>query len=177
MSIVKKWAGCVMAFIAGVLGLAMSASSGMVIKTPLGSSTTKAYKVITESELMDTAKLLGVKSEFVLMKAFAIITLIIAVLLIAYSIVALLQNLNVIKSSHIAFDIAGWVLVGLFVISTIALLVSSNGYATAIEDSVIAAASGIKSVKVGLYQPFMLVVSIIAAIVTGIFAFLKRKDA
>ena len=171
MSIVKKWTGCVMAFMAGVLGLAMSASSGMVIKTPLGSSTTKAYKVITESELMDTAKLLGVKSEFVLMKAFSIITLIIAVLLIAYSIVALLQNLNVIKSSHIAFDIAGWVLVGLFVISTIALLVSSNGYAGAMEKV------GIPSVKVGLYQPFMLVVSIIAAIVTGIFAFLKRKDA
>ena len=192
MSIVKKWAGCVMSFIAGVLGLALSSCSGMkvVVKTPVGSETTvtKAFKVITDSDLLDQAKAAGLKSEFVMMKVFAIITLIVSVLLIVYSVVALLQNLNVIKSSHIAFDIAGWVLVGLFLVAIIGLVISSNDYGSEIasvtekglEATYAAMGQPINitvNAKLGAYQITMLVVSIVTAIVTGVFAFLKRKSA
>lgn len=193
MSILKKWAGCVMSFIAGVLGLALSATTGMKVvtevvgnKIPDASKTVKAFKVITDSNLYDEAKLAGNGTEFVWLKIFAILTLIISILLIVYSIISLLQNVNVIKSTHIAFDIVGWALVGLFLIATIGLLISSNVYANVTETSTIASVMNLlgvpKSVisckaSVGVYQPVMLVVSIITAIVTGVFSFLKKKDA
>ena len=48
MSIVKKWTSCVVSFIAGVLGLALSACSGMVVKIDAlkVKETTKAFTLI-----------------------------------------------------------------------------------------------------------------------------------
>ena len=209
MNFLKKWMGCIISFVAGVCGLALSACTGMRLTSivssdampALNSSTSKivkAFKVITDSELYTQAKDLGVTTEFVWLKVFAIITLIISILLIVYSIVLLLKNLNVIKSSHIAFDIVGIVLVLLFVISTIGLMITTNVYANAIESATIdaltagytlklvamgqpaTAISAIKfnvTAKMGVYQPIMLTISIIALILTSTFAFLKRKDA
>ena len=86
MSFVKKWISTIMAFVAGICGLALSACSGMVASgyidmTALGAkketidSITKGFKVLTDSDLYTEAKELGIGSEFMLMKAFAIITM------------------------------------------------------------------------------------------------------
>ena len=203
MSIVKKWAYCVITFIAGVLGLALSATTGMKVVTTIDGSAigqtidgsskiVKAFKVLTDSDLMEQAKALDIKSEFVTMKVFAIITLVLSILLIVYAVIALLQNLNVIKSNHIAFDIVAITLVVLFLVATIGLLVSSNAYAGALEKATETIIIPLKlsatelapyisvlkwnaTASVGVYQPFMLVVSIITAIVTGTFTILNRK--
>ena len=209
MGFVKKWIGCILSFVAGVLALSLSACSGMILKgsidlTSLGMGSesvnemTKAFKVITDSSLYSDAKSFNLGTEFMTMKVFAIITLVIAVLLIIYSIFLLLKNLNVIKSNSKIFDIFGWSLAGLFLISTIALLVSSNVFANGVADFIVKTTqeelqalaqmpgvtpemiAGIKldfSGKVGLYQPFMLATSIVLALVTAVFAFIKRKDA
>jgi len=89
MSIVKKWTSCVVSFIAGVLGLALSACSGMVVKIDAlkVKETTKAFKVITDADLYKDAKTAGTGTEFLWLKVFAIITLIISILLIVYAIV------------------------------------------------------------------------------------------
>jgi len=173
MSILKKWAGCVMTFIAGVLGLALSATTGMKTTTIIGSSTTKAHKVITDSELMDMAEVLKIDGEFIIMKAFAIITLIISALLIVYSIISLLQNLKIIKTKSNAINFIGLALVVLLLVATIGLLIASNNYASAMEDAM--KIMGVTKVGIGVYQPVMLAVSIITLIVTSMFSFLKKK--
>lgn len=205
MSFVKKWMSCIISFVAGVCGLALSACSGMVAsgmvdasalgmgKNPVD-STTKAFKVLTDGNLYKEAKELKLGSEFMLMKVFAIITLVISILLIIYAIVMLLKNINVIKYDSKIFDLVGIVLVALLLIATIGLLITSNNYANAMEDATISglkamyllggvpetALSSIKfdiNVKVGVYQPVMLVISIITAIVVSTFTFIKRKDS
>ncbi|MBQ8522855.1 MAG: hypothetical protein IJ458_04295 [Clostridia bacterium] len=198
MNFVKKWISTIISFVAGVCGLALSACTGMVASGTLDASalgmgketidsTTKAFKVLTDGDLYTEAKAAGIGSEFMTMKVFAIITLVISVLLIVYAIVMLLKNLNVIKCESKIFDIVGISLFALLLIATIGLLISSNGYASAMEDAVISAAkasvpqqylSQVKidvNVKVGVYQPIMLAISIISALVVGTFTFLKLK--
>lgn len=210
MNFVKKWIGCIISFVAGVCGLALSACTGMVASGKIDASaitgtvgadysmtipesTTKAFKVLTDADLYDQAKLAGIGTEFMVMKVFAIITLIVSVLLIAYAIVLLLKNLNVIKFDSKIFDIVGIVLAGLFLIATIGLFVSSNSYANAMQDVTIDSikamymAQGIPAtlipqikfnvdVALGVYQPTMLVISIITAIVVVTFTFINRKQ-
>lgn len=205
MSFVKKWISTIVSFVAGVCGLALSACTGMVAsgmvdasalgmgKTPVD-TTTKAFKVLTDGNLYKEAKELNIGTEFMLMKVFAIITLVISILLIIYAIVMLLKNVNVIKCDSKIFDIVGIVLFALLLIATIGLLITSNNYANAMEDATISgikamyllggvpetALSSIKfdiNIKVGVYQPVMLVISIITAIVVSTFTFIKRKDA
>ena len=135
--------------------------------------------------MYEDAKVYGLKSEFIWMKVFAVITLAIAVLLIIYSIVILLKNLNVIKNKNIAFNIIGGSLSALLLIATIGLLVTSNIYANGVVDFIISGltAQGLPanlidmSGKAGLYQPFMLATSIILAVITAVFAIIKRKDS
>lgn len=200
MSFVKKWLGCIISFIAGVCGLALSACTGMVVKVTTSNETisaglkamgidsynTKAFKVLTDNDLYTQAKELGLKTEFVWMKIFAIITLVIAVLLIIWSIVLLLKNLNVIKSTSKVFDITTIVLVTLFLIATIGLLIASNSYASGAEkiavDSlklVLGESASLVSynVKVGAYQPTMLIISIITFVATCVPTFIKTKEA
>lgn len=204
MDFLKKWIGCIVSFIAGVCGLALSATVGMKSyamidataigrdKTIITDEVTKAFKVLTDKDLYTKSKQLGTGDEFMTMKVFAIITLVISVLLIAYAIVMLLKNLNVIKFESRIFDIVGICLFALLLVATIGLLVSSNAYAGAMEDSLVAimkkATASVpaeylpkvvmeSSVKIGFYQPAMLVISIISTLVFGIFTFLKRKSA
>ncbi len=185
MSIVKKWAGCVVSFLAGVLALALSACSGMVAtySAPVvgeNSTITKAFKVITDSKLLDDAKLYGAESKFMVMKVFSIIMLVIAVLLLVYSIVMLLKNVNVIKAESKIFAIVGLVLAALFLVSTIGVLVSSYVYAAAVESAIpglvsaqsmgmILATMVEASVKIGVYQPIMLVVGVVTAATVAAF--------
>ena len=200
MSFVKKWISTIVSFVAGVCGLALSACSGMVASGMVDASalgmgknpvdtTTKAFKVLTDGDLYTEAKALDIGGKFMTMKVFAIITLVISILLIVYSIVMLLKNLNVIKCESKIFDIVGLVLVGLFLISVIGLFISSNAYANAMEDALVsnlkasfpeAYLSQIKislNVKLGVYQPVMLAIAIISAIAVSAFTFIKRKDA
>lgn len=191
MDFLKKWMACIVSFVAGVCGLALSACSGMVTKitydAALGmdatSDITKAFKVLTDSDLYTQAKEFGLGSEFMTMKVFAIITLVVSVLLIAYALVMLLKNLNVIKCDSRIFDIVGISLFVLLLVATIGLLVSSNSYANAMEDAVnkmmAVAYSGMATAKfsLGVYQPIMLVVSIIGALAYGTFTFLNMKKA
>jgi len=207
MGFVKKWISTIVSFVAGVCGLALSACSGMVVyamvdstalgagKTTLVDSTTKAFKVLTDGDLYTQAKEFGIGAKFMWMKAFAIITLIISILLIIYAIVMLLKNLNVIKFESKLFDIAGLVLGGLFLIATIGLLITSNIYANAMQDALLDLAKAgtllqlggneallakVKfdvSVNLGVYQPTMLVIAIISAIVVDTFTFVNRKKA
>lgn len=203
MNFLKKWMGCIISFVAGVCGLALSACSGMVVKTVFpealsayglesATETTKAFKVLTDNKLYKQAKLTDLGGEFMLMKVFAIITLIVSILLIVYAIVMLLKNLNVIKCESKIFDIVGICLFVALVISTIGLLIASNNYASEMEKVQKAmAASDLKqleamlgtsiSVKinigVGVYQPIMLVISIISALAVGTFTFLNKKSA
>ena len=194
MQMIRKWGSCLFAFIAGVLSLAMSACSGMVaMRTIAGQSTTditKAFKVLTNNELLKQAKEAGLESQFMTMKAFSIILTIFAVLLIVYSIVMLLKNVNVIKSESKAFSIVGLSLIGLFLIATIGVLVSSNVYANgmgkhvntlleAVKDQYALMGQAIEvsaSVKVGLYQPFMLGTGIISALAIAFFEIKNLKN-
>jgi len=222
MNFVKKWMTTIISFVAGVCGLALSATVGMkvvgmidasALQSQLGGDysqgfkeTTKAFKVLTDSDLYKNAKRAGIGSEFMVMKVFAIITLVISILLIAYAIVMLLKNLNVIKCESKIFDIVGISLLVLLVVATIGLLVSSYGYANAIDESKMAIIqaqnefeAGLKaempeamhsmipalllSIKItaaasiGFYQPAMLVISIVSALVYGTFTFLNKKKA
>jgi len=198
MNFLKKWIGCIVSFVAGVCGLALSACSGMVTKLVtnntqlkqgleamgLGSSSTKGFKVLTDGDLYEAAKAAKIGDEFMVMKAFAIFTLIVSVLLIAYAVVLLLKNLNVIKFNGRIFDIVGIALIVLLLVATIGLLVSSNAFAGAQADKLNGAltlmgynAVASFKVSVGVYQPAMLVISIISAIVVGTFTFLNKKSA
>ncbi len=226
MTFLKKWASCIISFVAGVCGLALSACTGMkavgkidasALQSQLGmdpsqsfESAAKGFKVLTDGELYDQAKLAGIGKEFMIMKVFAIITLIVSILLIVYAIVVLLKNLNAIKRESKIFDIVGICLFVLLLVATIGLLISSNAYANAMETSGAAIlqargkfAAGLTaklteagatqvlpmvptlaglakisaSVSVGVYQPAMLVISIISALVYGTFTFLNKKSA
>ena len=224
MNFVKKWMSTIISFVAGVCGLALSATVGMkayaainasALESALGrdfsqtvvDSSTKAFKVLTDSKLYTQAKDLGIGSEFMVMKVFAIITLVVSILLIVYALVMLLKNLNVIKCESKIFDIVGICLFVLLLVATIGLLVSSNAYANAMEDAIlqktkaqftatlnyeltkagmasmletlVAQTKFVADVKIGFYQPAMLVISIISALVYGTFTFLnmKKKDA
>lgn len=201
MNFLKKWIGCIISFVAGVCGLALSACSGMITKLTADSAlaayglkshseTTKAFKVLTDSDLYTQAKEAGLGSEFMVMKAFAIITLVVSILLIVYALVLLLKNLNVIKFESKIFDILGISLVALLVISTIGLLISLNNYANSMEKTMLDSLkrlgallgvdiSTMVSLKIstGVYQPAMLVISIISALLVGTFTFLNKKKA
>ncbi|MBQ7797711.1 MAG: hypothetical protein IJ371_01155 [Clostridia bacterium] len=223
MNFLKKWMSAIISFIAGVCGLALSATVGMKASALIDASalestlrmdpsqkvetTTKAYKVLTDSSLYTEAKELGIGSEFMVMKVFAIITLVVSVLLIVYALVMLLKNLNVIKCESNIFNIVGICLFALLLVATVGLLASSNGYASAMEDVMpdamkamyayeltamltplgyasmvegfVAQTTFSVNVSVGVYQIAMLVISIISALVYGIFTFLglKKKEA
>ncbi len=176
MDLVKKWLSCVVSLIAGVLGLALSATTGMKTVTPLGTDKTKAFKVITDSKLADQAELYQASTEFTWLKIFAIITLIVSILLIIYAIVLILKNLDIIKSSSSLFATTAIVLGILFLIATIGLMITSNVYAGAVEDFV-TKINPLINVKIGVYQPVMLVVSIITFFATTVTAFINRKNA
>ena len=145
MNFVKKWISTIMAFVVGVCGLALSACTGMsaiskvngsaLAGTAVGDTSqtlykeiTKAFKVLTDGDLYTKSKQFGIGEEFMVMKSFAIITLIISVLLIVYAIVMLLKNLNVIKFESKIFTIVGLCLFGLLLFSTIELLIASYNY-------------------------------------------------
>ena len=198
MNFLKKWMGCIVSFVAGTCGLALSACSGMVTKVVTNSEqlrqglkamgleegSTQGFKVLTDGKLYDKAKGLGIGSEFMVMKVFAIITLIASILLIAYAIVALLKNLNVIKFESKIFDIVGFGLIVLLLVATIGLFVSSNAFAGAQADKLNAILTSIGyntlatiKVSVGVYQIAMLVISIITVLAVATFTFLKRKSA
>ena len=171
MEFLKKWTGCIMSFLAGLLGLSLSACSGMVTSTALGSETVKAFKVITDSDLATQAETLGIASEFGLLRTFSIIMMVVSIVLVVYSVVLLLVKLNVIKSQSKAFDIINVVLAVLLVITTIILMVASNKYGSALHT----ATGNFVTAKLGLYQPFMLATSLVVLALNSVFAFLKNK--
>ena len=194
MQMIKKWGSCVFSFIAGVLALALSACSGMVaVKTVMGQSTTdvtKAFKVLTDNDLLAQAKNAGLESEFMTMKIFSIILTVLAVLLIVYSIIMLLKNVNVIKSESKIFSIVGLILIGLFLIASIGVLVSSNIYAGAMAEQANSLLQLMKdqyalmgqtieasaSVKIGVYQPIMLATGIVSALAIAFCEIKNIKD-
>ncbi len=202
MSLLKKWLGCVLSFVLGVCGLSLSACSGMIVErsidasalgavgasiTSKSSETTKAYKVITDSDLFKSAKDMDLTAEFVWMKVFAVITLVLSILLIVYSVVLLLKNLNIIKTKSKIFDIITISLIVLTLVSVVGLMITSNIYAEAVEDKVtsiikamlpVAYISKIKynaSVNIGLYQPIMLTVSIVVTLLVLANQFFNKK--
>ena len=198
MNFLKKWMSCIISFVAGVCGLALSASTGMVTKIAtdnaqlaqglkamgLESDSTKAFKVLTDGDLYTKAKAAGIGDEFMFMKVFAIITLSVSILLIVYAIVMLLKNLNVIKFESKIFDVVGICLFVLLLVATIGLLISSNSFAAAQEDKLVAGLTALGyaslvnvKVGVGVYQPAMLVISIIGILAVGAFTFLNKKSA
>lgn len=171
MAFLKKWTNCIMSFVAGVLGLSLSACSGMVSSTALGEEKTKAIKVITDSNLSTQAKQLGIDSEFGLLRTFSIIMMIVSIIIIAYSVILLLVNTNVIKSTSKAFDIINIVLAVLLIAIAITLMIASNNYCSALHS----ATAKLVTAKLGLYQPFMLTVSIINIVLSSTFTFIKNK--
>ena len=198
MDFLKKWASCIVSFVAGFLGLILSLCTGMNVSYSIVSNTpavpinveheetTKAHKMLTDSKLADQAKDFDVKAEFNWLKTFSVIMTIVSILLIVYAVVMLLKNLNVIKVDHAAFDIAGLVLAGLLIVAVVGLVITSNVYANAMESAIedtlkLGYASYLSyltisiSVSVGVYQWTMLVVGIIAAIASTTFIVLKKK--
>jgi len=177
MNFLKKWINCIVTFVAGVCGLAFAAFSGLVMKAMGTSQSVKAFDIITDAEAYTESKLLGLETEFVFVKAASIAMLVVAIILLVYSVVLLLRNLNVIKSESKVFDIVNYALIAVLVVVAIVLFVASiiyaNGYADAFTKM-----AGIKITgTMGSYQPLMLAVSLVSAAVTGLFAFLSRKDA
>lgn len=179
MEVLKKWSGCIVSFLSGVLGLVLSLCSGMVVSSAVEAlnKSVQASDIITDTTLGTQAQQLQIAGEFGFLKTVAIIMLVVSILLIVYSVVELLKNVNVIKSSSKAFEIVGMVLGTMLLITAILLMIASNGYAGAMATKLTAVYTIPVTVSIGLYQPFMLAVAIIALIINGIFAILKRKDA
>lgn len=134
----------------------------VAIKTIMGQTSTyvtKAFKVLTDKDLLTQAKEAGLQSEFMTMKVYAIIML--------------LKNVNVIKSESKIFSI-----VGLILIASIGVLHSSNIYAGAMsehanlslqlrKDNLAALGQTFKcsaSVKISIYQSIMLATVIVSAL-------------
>ncbi len=190
MSIVKKWASCATSFLGGFLALVMSLASGMVACMSIPAlgmkeeSVTKAMKVLTDGKLAKQAKAYGIDGEFGLMKGFSVVLTVVAILLLAYAVLKLLQNLNVLKINNRILSIAGIVVGGLFLVATVGVFASSLGYAGAMEDALTkmltaqtgGAAEFSASVKLGVYQPVMLLVGALTAIVVCVFEVLKLKN-
>ncbi len=209
MNFLKKWINSIVLFITGALGLLLSLCTGMktsygIDASALGSpysdmlsqshcETTKAHKVITDSDLATSAKNFGISTEFTWLKAFGIIGVIVSIILVIYAVVLLLKNLGVIKFENKVFDVISIVLPAVFVVATVGLLICSFIYANAQQDAIIkmlngtilsnpqisAYASLIKtsaSVNVGVYQPLILAISIVGALIVGTFTFLKAKQ-
>ncbi len=181
MKVLTKWASCAMAFLAGVLTLLVSLGSGMVTSVAGQKETTQAMKVLTDSKLADAAEMYGLADKFGAMKGFSVVLTIVAVLCVVYAVLMLLKNLNVLKVSDKVFSIVGIVLGVAFMAAAIGVFVASVGYANGVEDfvkkSYAAAGMPVKvSVKVGVFQPVMLVVGILTAAVIGVFEFLKLKN-
>lgn len=209
MNFLKKWMNAIVLFVSGVLGLLLSLCSGMkssynINASALGSpyaemissshsETTKAHKIITDSNLADTAKSLGISTEFTWLKVFGIIGVIVSIILIVYAVVLLLKNLNVIKCENKVFDIITLALPAALLVATIGLLVCSLGYANAQEDALLKMLNGtilnspttsqyasvIKTsscVKIGVYQPIILAISVVAVVVVATFTYLKNKQ-
>ncbi len=197
MEFLKKWASCIFSFVAGALGLILSLCTGMsnsisITSTSLGinevsESITKAHKMLTDSALKTQAETYNASTEFGWLKAFSIIMTVVSIALVIYSIVMLLKNVNVIKSNNSIFDIFGFVLAGLLLVSVIGLMISSSVYANALEEgisavlglkyaSIITALSITVSVSVGVYQWIMLIVGIVSAIAITTLTILDRKS-
>ncbi len=205
MNFVKKWINCITSFVAGVLGLALSACNGMSVLAqvvapndalaPYGMSqekNVKAFELITDSSLYAEAKASGTGTEFVIMKVFAIILMVVSILLIINSVVLLLKNLNVIKCNSRIFDIVSISLISAFLLTIVAVLISANVYGTKTEDVTLAGLKGTYSVLIpeyatlftysvvatlGIYHWLMLAIGIIATGLCVTFTALKRKSA
>lgn len=200
MSFFKKWISCIVSFVAGVLGLALSACNGMTVVANINADainsllsqntteTVKAFEIITDSSLLTQAQELGIEKQFITLKVFSIIMLVVSILLIIHSLILLLKNVNVIKSNHKAFDVATTVLTVLFIVSVIAVLVSSSVYAAAFEQamtaSVLAQFGEYSSLviaevvaSIGIYQWLMLAISIVALVLNSSVCYLNKKSA
>lgn len=196
MNFLKKWTGCILSFVAGVLGLSLgcingltlayssdtsaaSAAAGITIPEASFSGSTSVYEMVNDATI---------QTELVFLKVLTIVILVMSALLIVNAIVLQLKNLNVIKSSHIAFDIVTYVLVGLFAVVSILFLVVSILYANGVAETALETLQAnyaalpvaqlitynVKS-GIGAYQPIMVVVSVITAIATSVFTALNRK--
>ena len=182
MQIIKKWGSSVAALVAAILALALSACSGMVATTTAAgvstTETTKAIKVLTDSELLDQAELLGLKSEFSVMILFSIILTVAAIALIVFAAISILKNLNVVRINNKILSIIGLSLAGLFLVATIGVLASSMAYADSMADIMSAMYAGIAeiSITVGVFQPTMLVVGIICPAVIAFCEFKSVKE-
>ena len=124
-------------FVAVVLSLVLSACSGMIATTTIaGNSTTESttFKVLIDGNLLKQAKEFNLESKFIAMKIFSIILIVLAILLIAYSFVMILKNVNIIKCNSKIFSIVGLVLIVLFLIATIGVFVSSITYSNAMAE-------------------------------------------
>jgi hypothetical protein len=190
MNFLKKWINSIVLFITGALGLLLSLCTGLTLSVSVAGTkvldkAVKAHKIVTDSNLVDEAKLYGVSSEFSRLKVFAIIGVIVSIILVIYAIVLLLKNLNVIKCENKIFDIIALVLPVVLLVVIILVLVFSNLYASSLKEPIAtllslgtgAPLTVIKvTAKIGVYQPLMIATSAFATIIIGTFAFLKAKQ-
>lgn len=167
----KKWAGCVVSLISGILGLAMSATSGMVTKNPFTTETTKASEVLTNSDLLDASKLIGLESEFAWLKTVSVIMVVVSVILIVYGLVLLLKNINVIKSDNKVFGVINLVLSVALLVVAILLITATGSYCSALSD----VSRKTVTAEAGFYQPFMLGVGLVATLVNCAVLFVRKK--
>ena len=180
MQMIKKWGSCAVSFLAGFLALVLGLIlPGMVTSMDMmgvsETEKTKAMDILTDKDLLDGAKMYDLESEFSSMKTFSLILTIVAVLLIIYAVIVVLKKLDVIKFENKLFDYAGFALLALFLIAAIGVLITSLNYASEVTDVVsvaVEAMGGEASVKIGAYQPVMLVVSLLAA---GGFGYLEYE--
>jgi len=173
MNFIKKWGASLVSLVVGVLGLALSTCSGLIVKVLLGGKivmeeTTKAHKIITDTDLADAAELMQLEGKFTLLKIASIIMMVISVLVLIYAIVMILKNINVVKGKDKTFGKVNLLLNVLLLVSVIAVLVATFVYGNGLADKLnVLQFGGIAkvTVSVGVYQWAMLAVSVVGLLV------------
>ena len=178
----KKWLGCIVSFLVGVCGLTVLFLSGL--KTDLfafnsvSKNYLKAYEILkvrdmpqqTPSYLIESYKILFV---------IAIIAIVVYALLILWSIVLLLKNVNIIKKNSKAFNIVNSVLLGIVLIVLVGLILTTLNYAKNY-DILIETSYAFINVKahttIGAYQWVMCIFALIANLTNITFGLTKLKS-
>lgn len=167
----KKFLGAIVSGLAGVLSLVFLALPGLVTKMNFmgikESENTSAWKMLTEGKAEYTA--------VTWYRIFAWILVVLAIVLIVVAVLQLLSSLGVIKMPTIVNKIAIYALVGLAVVSILALVANFGIRAEMIKDAGgkdVLKAIGI-TLSVGASLWIVSIVNVIAAVCGNLF---KAKD-
>jgi len=167
----KKWIGALCSALAGVLSLVFLAMPALSFKAFGETETTSGWKLLTDADVAEA----GYKA-VTWYRIFAWILVVLAVVLIVMAVLQILANLNVIKMPAILNTIGKFALIGLVVVSILALVANFGIRAEMIDEmggKKVLEAIGVK-LAVGASLWVVAIVNLIAAVCGKLFA--KNED-